>query len=154
MSEDYETTAEGLATLRAQLEELETRGRADMAAQIKTARDFGDLKENAEYHAAKEAQGHMEAKIARLRERLNHAVVVERPGGDLVAFGSVVGVVDELTGAEKTYTLVGALDAKPGEGRLSMDSPFAQALRGRREGDVATVRTPRGDRRWRVVSVG
>jgi transcription elongation factor GreA len=96
----------------------------------------------------------MEAKIARLRERLNHAVVVERPGGDLVAFGSVVGVVDELTGAEKTYTLVGALDAKPGEGRLSIESPFAQALRGRREGDVATVKTPRGDRRWRVVSVG
>ena len=125
-----------------------------MAAQIKTAREFGDLKENAEYHAAKEAQGHLEARITRLRDRYNNAVVVEEARGDLVAFGSVVGVVDELTGAEKTYTLVASLDAAPASGRLSMDSPFAQALRGRRKGDVATVRTPKGERRWRVTSVG
>ncbi len=153
MAESYEMTSEGLEALRAQIAELETVGRADMAAQIKTARAFGDLKENAEYHAAKEAQGHLETRIARLRDRLNHAVVVEATGGAVVAFGSVVEVRDEASQATRTYTLVPSLDAAPAQGRLSMDSPFAQALRGLRAGDVATVETPKGARRWRVVSV-
>jgi len=153
MTESYEMTAEGLAALQEQVHELETKGRADIAAQIKTARDFGDLKENAEYHAAKEAQGHLETRIARLRERLNHAVVVDPTGGSVVAFGSSVELVDEATGKRKRYTLVSSLDADATKGRLSMDSPFAQALRGCRAGDVATVETPRGPRRWRVVEV-
>jgi transcription elongation factor GreA len=153
MAEGYEMTAEGVATLREQLHELETAGRADMAAQIKTARGFGDLKENAEYHAAKEAQGHLETKIARLRDRLNHAVVVEGTGGAVAGFGSTVQVQDEATGARRTFKLVSSLDGAPAQGLLSMDSPFAQALRGRRAGDVAQVETPRGERRWRVVSV-
>jgi len=153
MTEPYETTSEGLERLRAEIHELETTGRAEMAAQIKTAREFGDLKENAEYHAAKEAQGHLETRIARLRERLNHAVVVDSTGGDAVAFGSTVELRDEATGDARTYTLVSSLDADARSGKLSMDSPVAQALRGKKKGDVATVETPRGTRAWRVVSV-
>ncbi len=98
MSETYEMTAEGLAGLRAEVEEMETAGRARIAAEIKTAREFGDLKENAEYHAAKEAQGMLEARINMLRERLNHAKVVEHTGGGMVTFGSTVEVRDEKTG--------------------------------------------------------
>ena len=153
MSETYEITAEGLAALRAEVEEMETTGRSTITAEIKVAREFGDLKENAEYHAAKEAQGMLEARILQLRERLNHAKVVERTGGTSVAFGSSVTVRDEKTGKESTYTLVSAQDAAPGEGKISVESPMAVALRGKTAGDEATVHTPRGAKLLRVVSV-
>ena len=146
-------TAEGLEALRSELEELETSGREQIAAQSKTAREWGDLKENAEYHAAKEAQAHLETRILRLRERLVSASVVEVQGGDEVSFGSKVEVEDEETGKVASYTLVSSNEASPGEGKLSMDSPVAGALRGRRAGDVAVVQTPRGERRYKVVSV-
>ncbi len=153
MSEIYEITAEGLAALRAEVEEMETNGRSSISAEIKVARDFGDLKENAEYHAAKEAQGMLEARILQLRERLNHAKVVERTGGSSVAFGSSVTVRDEKTGKESTYSLVSAQDASPGDGRISVESPMAVALRGKTAGDEATVHTPRGAKQLRVVTV-
>ncbi len=153
MSETYEMTAEGLAALRAEVEEMETAGRSRIAADIKTAREFGDLKENAEYHAAKEAQGMLEARIAILRERLNHAKVVEHAGGVMVTFGSTVTVRDEQTGRESTYSLVAAQEAVPSEGRLSVESPMAVALRGKHAGDEATVNTPKGPKVLRVVSV-
>ena len=153
MSETYEMTAEGLASLRTEVEELETTGRARIAAEIKTAREFGDLKENAEYHAAKDAQGMLEARISQLRERLSHAKIVETRGGGMVTFGSRVTVVDENSGKESDYELVSAQDAAPASGKLSVESPVAVALRGKRAGDVATVHTPRGLRSLRVVSV-
>jgi transcription elongation factor GreA len=122
-------TAEGLAALHAELEELEGAGRQQIARQIKTAREWGDLKENAEYHAAKEAQAHLETRIAQLRQREASAEVVEVRGGDLVDFGSTVEVEDATSGRRATYTLVSAQDAAPAQGRLSMDSPVAAALR-------------------------
>jgi transcription elongation factor GreA len=146
-------TAEGLAALRTELEELEGSGREQIAAQIKTAREWGDLKENAEYHAAKEAQAHLETRILRLREKLVSAEVVEVEKGDEIGFGSTVQVEDEQTGKTTQYTLVSSREASPGEGRLSMESPVAGALRGRRAGEVAVVQTPRGERRFKVVSV-
>ena len=147
-------TAEGLDALRTELEELETSGREQIAAQIRTAREWGDLKENAEYHAAKEAQAHLETKILRLREKLVAAEVVEVQGGDEVAFGSTVEVEDEQTSKTLTYTLVSSTEASPGDGKLGMDSPVASALVGRRPGEVARVQTPSGERRFKVVSVG
>jgi transcription elongation factor GreA len=150
----YEMTAEGLAALEAEIERLETDERARIAEEIKTARGHGDLKENAEYHAAKEAQGHLETRILALRHQLTNATVVESGGGgDVVAFGSVVTVVDEATGDESTYSLVSAREADAAAGRLSVESPVARALRGRSAGDVAVVATPRGERRLRIVSV-
>ena len=155
MSERSYMTAEGLEALRAEIERLETDGRNEIAEQIKTARAWGDLKENAEYHAAKDAQAHLETKILQLREQLLTAQVVESSsGGDAVAFGSTVEVEDEETGRRSTYTLVSQLEAKPAEGRLGFDSPVGTALRDRRVGDVAVVTTPRGERRLRVVSIG
>ena len=147
-------TAQELESIRSELEDLEGRGREDIAEQIKTARGWGDLKENAEYHAAKEAQAHLETKILKLRERMLTAKVVEvAEGGDVVDYGSTVKVTDEATGKEMTYTLVSSREASVADGKLSIESPVAGALRGKRSGDTAVVNTPRGERRFKVGSI-
>jgi transcription elongation factor GreA len=146
-------TAEGLEALRAELAELEGPRRRDIARQIKTAREWGDLKENAEYHAAKEAQAHLETRILRLRDRIANAEVVEVAVGDVVGFGSTVEVEDEQSGKRSTYRLVSSGEADAAQGLLSAESPVAAALDGKRAGDVGVVATPRGERRLRVVSV-
>ena len=144
-------TAEGLRTLEAELKALETTGRRAMAERIKAARELGDLKENAEYHIAKEDQAHLETKILRLRQRLGAAVVVEPdPGGTKLGFGRTAEVLDETSGVQHTWTIVGATEANVAEGRLSSESPVAKALLGRAAGDTVTVDTPRGTRRYRV----
>ncbi|HTW41313.1 MAG TPA: transcription elongation factor GreA [Solirubrobacteraceae bacterium] len=149
------TTAEGLAALEAELATLEGEGRREIAARIKTAREWGDLKENSEYHDAKNEQAHLETKIARLREKITGAVVVaEAPdgAGDVVSFGSTVVVRDER-GAEQTWRIVSSHDAAPREGRLSAESPMAVALIGRATGEQTAVTLPKGKRTLTVVSV-
>ena len=122
-----------------------------MAQRILVARGHGDLKENAEYHAAKEDQAHLETRIKRLRARLLNAVVTEvATEGDTFAFGRTGEVVDEATGAVSTWTIVGGGEADMTHGRLSAESPVAQALLGRRLGDVVEVSTPSGSRRLRI----
>jgi transcription elongation factor GreA len=154
MPEPEKITAEGLIALRAEIDELESVGRAQMAERIKAARELGDLKENAEYHIAKEDQAHLETKILRLNQRLRAARVVEEhiaPG--VVGFGSTVAVVDESSGLAMDLMLVGPTEADLKKGRLSFESPVAQALVGARAGDVVTVATPGGDRNYRVERV-
>ncbi len=146
-------TAEGLAALRAEVERLETDERERIAEQIKVARSFGDLSENAEYHAAKEAQAHLETKILQLRARLLDARVVEVTEGEVAGFGSTVVLEDEGTGRELRYTLVAQHEQDPAAGRLSVETPVGRALLGKRAGDAATIATPRGERRLRVRSV-
>jgi transcription elongation factor GreA len=149
-------TPAGLETLRAELEALEGEGRREIAERIKTAREWGDLKENSEYHDAKNDQAHLETKIARLREKISTAVVVEEsegPGADgTVGFGSTVAVRDEK-GLERTWRIVSSHDAAPAEGRLSVESPVARALVGRRPGDEAAVVLPRGQSVLTILSV-
>ena len=153
MDNDVVMTAEGLETLKAEIEHLETVARNDIAQQIKTAREWGDLKENAEYHEAKRAQAHLETKILQLREQLQHAKIVEpSAGGDVVGFGSTVEVEDD-SGRRVTYTLVSAREAAPAEGKLSFESPVGVALRDKKAGEVASVETPKGARKLTVVSV-
>jgi transcription elongation factor GreA len=148
-------TPEGLTKLKAELEELETVARRQIAARILTARSHGDLSENAEYHAAKEDQAHLETKIARLTERLRNASVVEADASaGVVVFGMTVQVVDEESGREASYTIVGPTEADLGAGKLSSESPVAQALMGAAPGDVVEVSTPRGARRLRVDRLG
>ncbi len=150
------TTAEGLATLQAELAALEGDGRREIAERIKTAREWGDLKENSEYHDAKNEQAHLETKIARLREKIAAAVVVEEKppvAGGTVGFGSTV-VVRDQDGGEHTWRIVSSHDAAPGEGRLSAESPVAVALLGRAPGDEASVLLPKGKRTLTVLSVG
>jgi transcription elongation factor GreA len=155
MPEPEQITSEGLAALRAEIEDLETRGRAEMAERIKAARELGDLKENAEYHIAKDDQAHLETKIQRLSQRLRAARVTERSeASDIVAFGSTVSVVDESSGRTLEFTLVGPTEADLKIGRLSAESPVARALVGACAGDVVSVETPGGERRYRVQHVG
>ena len=147
-------TAQELETIRKEVAELETVGRRQMAARIKTAREWGDLKENAEYHAAKEDQGHLESRIARLRGRIRNATVVEvNPSSDVTQHGSTVSYTDD-TALARTVTIVSPNDARPADGLLSVASPVAKALLGHRVGDAVTVQTPAGVRTLTIDSIG
>jgi transcription elongation factor GreA len=148
-------TADGLRELEAELAELEDSGRREIAERIKTAREWGDLKENSEYHDAKNEQAHLETKIARLREKIADAVVVEEGAGavaGVVSFGSTV-VVRDSDGVERTWRIVSSHDAAPGDGRLSAESPVAVALLGRAPGEETSVALPKGRRTLTVLSV-
>ncbi len=148
-------TADGLASLKAEIAELEGPVRASLAKKIKAAREEGDLSENAEYHALKEEQGHLETKILRLTERLRNAEVVEvAADAGVVTFGSTVRVTDVEAGREQTFTLVGPTEADLKAGKLSAESPVARALMGAAPGDVVEVESPRGARKWRVDAIG
>jgi transcription elongation factor GreA len=153
MSEANMITVEGLEALKAELEELEGRGRREIAERIKTAREWGDLKENSEYHDAKNDQAHLETKIARLRERISSAEIVEaaREHG-VVAFGSTVTVKDG-SGVQRIWKIVSSRDAAPAEGRISAESPVARALLGLRAGEVARVSLPRGESELTVMGI-
>jgi transcription elongation factor GreA len=147
-------TPEGYEALKAELAELEGPARREIAERIKTAREWGDLKENSEYHDAKNDQAFLETKIKRLAERLRNAEVVERGAGDgAVQVGSRVELRDEASGRTVSYELVGATEADLAAGRLSVASPLAQAVLGCREGDVVVVSAPRGEMRYTVVAV-
>jgi transcription elongation factor GreA len=148
------TTAESLAAMEAELAALEGDGRREIAGRIKTAREWGDLKENSEYHDAKNEQAHLETKIARLREKISGAVVVtDAPeAADVVSFGSTVVVRDEA-GKEQTWRIVSSHDASPRDGLLSAESPMATALLGRAAGEQAAVTLPKGKRTMTVVAV-
>jgi transcription elongation factor GreA len=144
-------TAEGLEALEAELHQLQTVGRREMAARILAARELGDLKENAEYHIAKDDQAHLETRIKRLRERLRNAVVVE-PSADSssLGFGRAAEVLDETSGKVHTWTIVGPTEANIANGKLSAESPVAKALLGSAPGQSVEVHTPRGPRRYTV----
>ena len=148
-------TAKGLEDLKAEIARLEGEERQRIAERILRAREHGDLSENAEYHAAKEDQAHLETRILRLLARLRSARVVEAPAAsDVVAFGSTVTFVDEGTGKEQTFTIVGTTEQDLKAGKLSSESPIAQALAGARVGDVVAVETPGGKRDMRVTKLG
>jgi len=151
--ETIEMTAAELQRLREELNELESGGRSAIAARIKTAREWGDLKENGEYHAAKEAQAHLETRILRLREQVRSAVVVEGTGGDDVRHGSTVEVTDLGKGDTQTFKIVSPNEANPKEGLISSASPVAQALIGARPGDEVEIAIPAGVRRLRIDSI-
>jgi transcription elongation factor GreA len=147
-------TAEGLKALKAELEHLETVARREIAERIRTAREWGDLKENSEYHDAKNDQAHLETKILRLREQLMAAEVREvETRTDVVGFGSCVEVEDAQSGRRQSYTLVSAHEADPPAGKLSIESPVGKALVGARVDDTVSLETPRGVRQLRVLTI-
>jgi transcription elongation factor GreA len=145
----------GLEALEAELLGLETDARREMAERLRTARAWGDLKENSEYHDAKDAQAHLETRIQLLRERRRLAVVVEPGGaGDAVGIGAEVTVRDLASGRESTHTIVSANESDPANGRLGIDSPLGRALAGARVGETVVFEAPRGERRLEVVALG
>src|SRR4029079_18228387 len=138
-------TPEGIVALRAELEELEGHARSEIAARIKTARELGDLKENADYHIAKEDQALLEGRIARLRQRLQMADLVEvDAGAETFAFGRTAEVRDDATGKTHVWTLVGATEADQSKGMLSVESPVGRALLGASIGKPVEIQTPGG----------
>ncbi len=146
-------TPEGEARLRAELDELTLVKRPQVIARIRTAKEHGDLKENAEYHAAREEQSFLEGRVQAIEARLRSAVIVDAPAaGSHVGLGSVVTVDDD--GETVAYTIVGADESDPTRGRISSSSPVGRALVGRNTGDEVIVVTPAGERRYRILEVG
>jgi transcription elongation factor GreA len=144
-------TRAGLVALEAELNELETSGRRAMAARILAARQLGDLRENAEYHIAKEDQAHLETRIKRLRQHRRNASIVEAGAeGAAFGFGGTAEILDEESGKVYTWTLVGSTEADLAQGKLSVQSPVGKALLGRSTGESVKVRTPSGGRSYRV----
>ncbi len=138
-------TVEQRAALEAELAELEGPRRKEAIQAIKTAREFGDLSENFEYHAAKNEQGFLEARIRTLRERLNHAVTVEHDTDEHVGVGSIVGIAEE-DGSELEVEISAV-------GGVSPDSPLGSALMGATVGDVVDVQAPSGSWKARVLAI-
>jgi transcription elongation factor GreA len=148
-------TAAGIEELKAELAELEGPRRIEMAERIRVARELGDLKENADYHTAKDDQSLMETRIKRLQSRLRMAVVVEASEGsdDAFAFGRTAEVLDESKGETVTWTLVGSTEANLAEGKLSAESPIGQALMDAAVGASVEVQTPRGSKSFKVLKL-
>ena len=145
-------TAEGDARLRAELDELTLVKRPQIISRIRTAKEHGDLKENAEYHAAREEQSFLEGRVQAIEARLRSAVIVEAPAaGSHVGLGSMVTVDDD--GETVTYMIVGADESDPARGRISSSSPVGRALVGRATGDYVVVATPAGERRYRILDI-
>src|ERR1700760_1079124 len=148
-------TAAGIEELKAELAELEGPKRIEMADRIRSARELGDLKENADYHIAKDDQSLMETRIKRLQERLRNAVVVEADAGsdDVFSFGRTAEVEDESKGETVPWTLVGSTEANLAEGKLSAESPIGQALMNSAVGATVKVETPRGSKTFKVLKL-
>lgn len=149
-------TSKGAQRLRAELDELKSTKRPEVIAAIAEARAHGDLKENAEYHAAREQQGFIEGRIKHLEAELSHAQVIDvatLSAGDKVVFGATVVLVDCDTEEEKTYQIVGDLEADIKQGLIAISSPVARAIIGKLEGDAITIEAPGGTREYEILSV-
>ncbi len=149
-------TAAGARRLRAELEELKSVKRPAVIAAIAEARGHGDLKENAEYHAAREQQGFIEGRIKHLESELSHAQIIDvatLDAGDRIVFGATVTLADEDTGEERRYQIVGDLEADIKQGLIAISSPVARALIGKHEGDSISIEAPGGTRDYEIVAV-
>lgn len=149
-------TREGAERLREELGRLKKTDRPAIIAAIAEARAHGDLKENAEYHAAREQQGFIEGRIQRLEAELSSAQVIDvrkLNAGGKVVFGATVTVADADTGEETCYQVVGDLEADINQNRIAVSSPIARALIGKEAGDIAVVEAPGGSRELEIVSI-
>jgi transcription elongation factor GreA len=148
-------TREGYEKLKAELDHMQGHQMIEITKRVAAARDLGDLSENAEYHAAREDQGLLQAKIAELRDRLNRAFIVDPSHftTDRVAFGSKVKVLDLDYEEEEEYELVSPGLDKPEENRILTTSPIGQGLLGKKIGEVAEISVPRGTLRYKVLDI-
>ena len=148
-------TREGIERYETRLNHLKTTGRTEVAEQIRIARTFGDLSENAEYDAAKDEQAEIEARIATIEKMLRNADIIDEDGldTDVIVIGGRVTLFDEEFDETVQYTIVGSAEADPVKGRISNESPLGMALLGRRKDDVVEVDAPDGVINYKVVSV-
>ncbi len=149
-------TTRGAQRLRAELEELKSVKRPAVIAAIAEARAHGDLKENAEYHAAREQQGFIEGRIKQLESELSHAQIIDVStlnAGSKIVFGASVVLADVDSDEERRYQIVGDLEADIKQGLIAISSPVARALIGKHEGDSVTIEAPGGTREYEIVGV-
>lgn len=151
MAEKVHVTEQGLEELRSELEHLTNVRRPEIVRTIARAREEGDLRENAGYDAARHDQAIIERRIRDLEEQVRNAVLIDRSNNDSVQLGATVTI--EIDGEEETYTIVGAVEAKPASGRISNESPIGSALLGRRAGEQVEVTTPAATFIARIVSI-
>jgi transcription elongation factor GreA len=155
MSDKFPMTPAGLATLRRQLKKLKEVDRPANTKAIEIARGHGDLSENADYSAAKEEQGLIEARIRELEAKISLAEVIDptKLSGDRVSFGATVTIEDGDNGERQTYTIVGEHEADIKRGRISIGAPVARALIGKEVGDTVVLQTPKGRREVEIGEV-
>lgn len=148
-------TREGYDKLKAELDRLRNVEMIEITKRVATAREMGDLSENAEYHAAREDQGILQARINDLSDRLARAVIIDPTNlpKDTIVFGSKVRVMDLDVDEEETYELVGPGQENPDKGRILSSSPIGQGLLGRKKGDTVTIVVPRGKIRFKVLEI-
>jgi transcription elongation factor GreA len=148
-------TQTGYDKLKDELRRFKTEERPAIVREIEEARAHGDLSENAEYHAARERQGQVEARIRQVEDKLARAQVIDPSGQSLekVRFGLTVDLEDSETGEQVTYTILGEEEADAANGRISVASPVARALLGREVGDSVTVRIPKGTREFEILEI-
>jgi len=149
-------TKAGAERLRGELAQLKKVDRPKIIAAIAEARAHGDLKENAEYHAAREQQSFIEGRIQHLEYSISHAQIIDVAklnAGEKVVFGATVTLADEESGEETTYQVVGDVEADIKQNLIAVSSPISRAIIGREVGDVVTVRAPAGDREYEIVDV-
>jgi transcription elongation factor GreA len=148
-------TAGGYAALDAELKNLKTKERPAIIEAIAEAREHGDLSENAEYHSARERQSFIEGRIKEIEGLLSRADVIDprKVAGDTIKFGATVRLVDEDTDEERSYQIVGEVEADIEHGKLNIRSPLARALIGKAVGDTVEVMTPGGGRSYEVLAI-
>jgi transcription elongation factor GreA len=148
-------TPEGAAKLREELNQLKSVARPAIIQAIATAREHGDLSENAEYHAARERQSFIEGRIKEIEDKLARAEVIDtsKLAGDRVAFGATIKLSNTETGEEVTYRILGADESDLAKGSISITSPLARSLIGKQVGDEVTVRMPGGERTYEVLEI-
>ena len=155
MADRLPMTRQGYEKLEAELKRLRTEERPRNVREIEEARAHGDISENAEFHAAKERQSHIEGRVRMLNDRLARAQVIDPSGQSLdqVRFGLTVVLVDSDTDEKVTYTILGEEEADVSEGKISVVSPVARALLGKAVGDEVQVRVPRGTRVFEILEI-
>lgn len=155
MSDRVPMTPVSYQKLKDELQQLKSVDRVEIVKEIEVARSHGDLSENAEYHAAKDRQGHIEARIRQVEDRVARAQVIDTSGvtPDAVRFGVTVVLEDAESAEHVTYTIVGEDEADISQGLLSVNSPVARALLGKQVDDEVTVRVPRGTREFAVLEI-
>ncbi len=148
-------TAQGFRALEEELKRLKTVERPEIIRAIGAAREHGDLSENAEYHSARERQGFIEGRLAELEDVISRADVIDPKSlsGNVVRFGATVKLADEDTEEESTFMIVGSHEADAAKGRISITSPLARALIGKKVGDSAEVNAPSGAKSYEIVKV-
>ncbi|MGH1347144.1 MAG: transcription elongation factor GreA [Nannocystales bacterium] len=153
--ETYPMTPAGLQTLKAELKQIKEIDRPHNVQEIEEALEHGDLRENAEYHAAKDRQAELDARMRFAEYRISRSKVIDpsKMSSPKVAFGATVTVLDMDTDKEDTYSIVGEHEFDVDRGRISFKSPIARVLMGKEEGDEAILKLPRGDRELEVVSI-